>query len=65
LNLSPNQTPSPYYGFYDWPEDFRVEDLEVYIEYRIPADNELILCNHLEFAPPRLVATEILLPTDN
>ena len=54
----------PFYTFFNWPEEYRVENLEVFVDYRNSTIDEARACNTIGPTPHRFVAREILLPTE-
>ncbi|MGB3590414.1 MAG: hypothetical protein WBA16_01895 [Nonlabens sp.] len=55
----------PSFTYYNWPEEFRVEYLEVFVDYRNPTASEARACPTFGPQPHRFVAREVLLPTNN
>ncbi|ARN78383.1 hypothetical protein BST97_10510 [Nonlabens spongiae] len=63
LDSLPNGQRYPFYTFLDWPEEFWIDDLEVFVDYRNKLSGEERACPAVGPQPHRFVAREVLLPT--
>jgi hypothetical protein len=59
----PSSLPDDFFTYYDWPEEFRVNDLEIFLDYRNPTPEEFRVCTPSLEVRHIFVAREILLPT--
>ncbi len=62
----PDNTPTDRFRFFFWPEEYQLDGLEVFVDYRNPQPEEFRICGGsvLGSSRHRFITREVLLPTD-